>query len=119
MKRLIHTLIATALFATPALAHDPKLHKGPKVEGEVISVTGNRLEVGTKGGAVAVTLTPETKFEQGEGGAKAAKSDLKEGRHVMVSGRKLGSGEFAASEVMIRGVGGGEAKPDAHDDDDE
>lgn len=119
MKRLIHTLIATALFASPALAHDPKLHKGPKVEGEVTSVTGNRLQVGTQGGTVTVILTPETKFEQGEAGAKAAKSDLKEGRHVMVSGRKLGSGEFAAAEVMIHGGGGGEAMPHAHDDGDE
>ena len=37
----------------------------------MVSVRGSRLEVGTKGGTVAVTLTPETKFEQGEGGAHA------------------------------------------------
>ena len=111
MKRLMHALIAIALLVAPAFAHDPKLHKGPKVEGRVVSVKGNQLEVGTNDGTVAVTLSPETKYEQGAEGKKAEKSVLKEGQHVMVSGHKLESGEFAASEVMIHGD---EAKPHSH-----
>ena len=115
MKRLIHILVATALFASPAFAHDPKLHKGPKVEGRVVAVSGDRLEVGmTKGGTVAVYLTDETKYEQGAGGAKAARSALREGQHVMVSGHKLASGKFAASEVMIHADADGESKPHGH-----
>jgi hypothetical protein len=114
MKRVIYMLIATALSATSALAHDPKLHTGPKVEGKVISIKGDRLEVGSKDGVVAVTLSPETTY----GGPKAARSALKPGQEVMVSGRNLANGEFAAAEVMIHGAGGDESKRHAHDDDD-
>jgi cytochrome c-type biogenesis protein CcmE len=115
MKRLIRILITTALFASPAFAHDPKLHKGPKVEGKVVSLKGDRLEVGTtKGGTVAVYLTDETKYEQGADGSKAARSALREGQHVMVSGHKLASGKFAASEVMIRADADGASEPHGH-----
>lgn len=102
MNRLIHAVIATALIAAPALAHDPKLHVGPKVEGKVVSVNGDRLEVGTVGGVVAVTLSPNTTYELEMDGRKAERSVLKDGQEVKVSGHRLGSGEFAASEVMIR-----------------
>ena len=114
MKRLIFAFIASALFDSPALAHDPKLHKGPKVEGKVVSVEGNRLQVGTNDGTVAVTLSPETKYEEGPAGAKAEKLALHEGQHVMVSGHKLESGEFVASEVMIHGGHADDAKPHSH-----
>lgn len=114
MKRLIHAVIATALLATPALAHDPKLHKGPKVEGKVVSVKGDRLEVGTERGPVAVYLTDETKYEQGAAGAKAARGALREGQRVMVSGHRLASGKFAASEVMVHADADGESKPHGH-----
>ena len=114
MKRLIHAVIATALLATPALAHDPKLHKGPKVEGKVVSVKGDRLELGAPGSTVIVYLTDETKYEQGAAGAKAARGALREGQRVMVSGRKLASGKFAASEVMIHADPDGESKPHGH-----
>jgi hypothetical protein len=103
MKRLIHILIATAVFAPPAFAHDPKLHKGPKIEGEVVSLKDDRLDVGTKDGTVAVTLSPDTTFEQGESGKKAERGTLKQGQHVMVAGHKLGSGGFVATAVMIHG----------------
>ncbi len=103
MKRRICAILAALLIASPALAHDPKLHKGPTVAGKVVSLKGDRLEVGTVAGPVAVTLSPETNYELGTGGEKATKAALKEGQHVMVSGRKLESGAFAASEVMIHG----------------
>ena len=60
MNRFHFFLIVTILAATPAFAHDPKFHKGPKVEGVVVSVDGNRLHVVTKSETVAVTLSPVT-----------------------------------------------------------
>lgn len=118
MKRVSLFLVVIALFVSPAFAHDPKLHKGPKVEGKVVAVKENRLEVGTNDGTVAVTLSPETKYEFGAAGEKAEKSALREGQHVMVSGHKLESGAFAASEVMIHGNGDSadESKPHSHAD---
>lgn len=109
MKRLTRTLLTTFLLATPAFAHDPKEHKGPRVEGEVVSVTGTRLEVATKDGPVAVTLSPETTVERGDAGETASKEDLKLGQHVTVVGHKLASGGIAASSVHLLGSheGGG------------
>lgn len=118
MKRICYALLTTLLVASPALAHDPKLHKGPKVSGKVVSVKGDRLEVGTDSGPVAVTLTPETSYESGTDGGKATKAALKEGQTVMVSGHKLESGAVAASEVMIHGADD-ESKPHSHADGDE
>lgn len=115
MKRYICMFLATALVASPALAHDPKLHRGPKVEGKVVSVTGNRVVVETTSGTVAVTLNPETKYEQGDAGVEAAKVVLKPGQHVLVSGHKLESGDFAATGVMVDSDGKGESKPHGHE----
>ncbi|MBN8900884.1 MAG: hypothetical protein J0H57_07600 [Rhodospirillales bacterium] len=114
MKRICYALLATPLAASPALAHDPKLHKGPKVSGKVVSIQGDRLEVGTDSGPVAVTLTPETSYESGADGGKATKAALKVGQTVMVSGHKLESGAVAASEVMIHGSD--ESNPHSHAD---
>lgn len=115
MKLYIHMLLTTALMASPALAHDPKLHRGAKVVGKVISVTGNRVEVETTSGTVAVTLYPETSYEQGDAGVDAAKVMLQPGQHVMVSGHKLESGDFAATGVMIDSDDEGETKPHGHE----
>jgi hypothetical protein len=114
MKRILASLSITLLLASTALAHDPKLHKGPKVEGRVVSLKGDHLEVETKDGTVAVALSPETKYEQGMAGEQATKSVLKEGQHVMVTGHKLESGEFGASEVMVHTVGDHAHDPSAH-----
>lgn len=118
MKRTSYALLATLLLASPALAHDPKLHKGPKVSGKVVSINGDRLEVATDSGPVAVTLTPETTYEAGADGEPATKAALMEGQSVMVSGHKLESGTLAASEVMIHGSDD-ESKPHSHADGDE
>ena len=101
MNRLLQAAAATVLFASPAFAHDAKFHKGPKVEGEVVSLTDDHLAVATDKGTVDVTLSAETKYERGEEGAPADRGALKQGEHVMVSGHKLESGTFAASDVMI------------------
>lgn len=113
MKRLLCALLVTLLIASPALAHDAKLHKGATVAGKVLSLKGDRLEVGTDAGSVAVTLFPETAYESGADGEKATKAALKEGQHVMVSGHKLESGAFAATEVMMHGDDD-ESKPHTH-----
>lgn len=105
MKRIVLPLCLSLLLASPAFAHDPKLHKGPKVEGKVVSLRGDHLEVDTKAGTVSVTLSPETKYEQGDAGGQATRSAIKEGAHVMVVGHKLESGEIAASEVMVHAEG--------------
>lgn len=114
MKRIIYLLIAPALFAIPAFAHDPKLHKGPKVEGEVVSLQGDRLEVRTPGGDVPVTLTPETAIEQGQAGEKAERSALKKGQHVTASGHKLAGGGFTATSVTVHGGHDESGKPHPH-----
>jgi|SRR5579883_1666684 len=107
MKRLLQALVTTLLFVSPALAHDAKFHKGPKVEGTVVSLNGEQLAVATDNGIVNVALSDETKYEQGAEGAPAERGALKEGEHVIVSGHKLESGQFAASRVLVQG--------DAHD----
>lgn len=118
MKRTLYALIATALFAAPAFAHDPKLHKGPKVEGTVVSLKGDKLVVQTNDGPVKVALSIETSYEQGMAGEKATESALKEGEHVMISGHKLESGELVASEVMIyaHAENGEDSRPHGHAD---
>lgn len=103
MKRFTCILLATFLLATPAFAHDPKEHKGPKVEGEVVSVTETRLDVRTKDGPVSVKLSPETTVERGNAGDKASKGDMKPGHHVMVVGHKLAGGGLVASSVHLLG----------------
>lgn len=118
MARSIYALIATILFAAPAFAHDPKLHKGPKVEGTIVSLKGDKLVVQTNDDPVKVTLSLETSYEQGIAGEKATKSALKEGGHVMIFGHKLESGELVASEVMIyaHAENGEDSKPHGHAD---
>ena len=113
MNRITYSLLATLFLSTPALAHDSKLHTGPKVEGEVVSLTESRLGVGTTEGVVAVSLSPETTVERGEGGEKVGRAALKPGQHVVVNGHKLAGGELAASSVLI--VGGHDRGTGDHD----
>lgn len=103
MNRLKYSLLAPLLLSTSVLAHDSKHHTGPRVEGEVVSLTESRLGVGTKEGVVAVNLSPKTSVERGQGGEKVDRADLKPGQHVVVNGHKLAGGELAASSVLIVG----------------
>ena len=107
MKQLLLPSVVLFLsLTTSAFAHDEKLHKGPMIEGKLLSISGDIAFVETKGGKVSVALSSETKFEAGTEGNAAKKSDLKEGQHVMVSGHKLESGELAATGVMIHSESG-------------
>lgn len=112
MKRLLLMFFATLIFISPVLAHDKEAHKGPKIEGKLLSLQGNKAEVQTKSQKVTVLLSAETKYELGAEGKPSTKTELKPGSDVMVHGHKLESGEFGATEIMINAAASGE-----HDDD--
>ncbi len=97
---------AVIAFVSPAFAHDAKFHKGPMIEGKLISVTGDKAEVETKDGKTAVALSAGTKYESGKEGSPATKSDLKPGCAVMIHGHKLPGGTFGAMDVMIQPASG-------------
>lgn len=116
MKRIGQVLVVSLCFATSAFAHDPKMHKGPKVEGDVVAVQSDRIDLKTPDGVVAVTLAPETSYEEGDAGNKADRSALKKGQHVTVAGHKLPNGGLVAAMVMIGGAHD-ESEPHHHGDD--
>ena len=99
------TILAITLMIPLARAHDASLHKGKATTGEVVSVSGDKLEMKTSTGPVTVTLNDKTKYEHGT--KAAAKSHLQKGQRVSVFGTKLGTGELVAREVVI-------AAPDSH-----
>lgn len=117
MKQLTQLFLIATFFAAPAFAHDPILHKGPKVEGEIVAVHSDRLDIGTDQGTVAVTLATETTFES-ETGQKADRSNLKKGQHVQIAGHKLPTGGFIATMVML-GEAHEKSEPPHHHGDDE
>lgn len=100
-KTLLTTIVLMMALSGNAFAHDAKSHKGPMIEGKLVSIEKDRASLETDKGKVMVTLSPETKFEVGMDGEKGERSQLKEGQYLMVMGHKLESGEFAASEVMM------------------
>ena len=114
MKRLLLIFFATLIFINPALAHDKEAHKGPKIEGKLLSLQGNKAEVQTASRKVTVLLSAETKYELGAEGKPSTKTELKPGSDVMVHGHKLETGEFGATEIMINAAASG----GHHDDDD-
>ncbi|MEX2260930.1 MAG: DUF5666 domain-containing protein [Bryobacteraceae bacterium] len=97
-------IFAATLLALPANAHDPSKHKGKPTEGEVASVSGDRLELKTASGVIAVSLTSKTKIEHGAD--TVDKSHLKAGERIHVFGTKLPSGELVAKEIVITPSGG-------------
>ena len=101
MKTLLSSFLFLLFFAVPAVAHDKKFHKGPMIEGKLLSVQGEKAEVQTQTEKVTVLLSPDTKYETGAEGQVATKADLQAGCALMVYGHKLESGEFGATEVMI------------------
>jgi hypothetical protein len=101
MKRMVATMATFLWLIVPAtvMAHDPSLHKGKSVDGEVTSVTGDRFELKTASGTVPVTFSSKTKFEHGK--ATVDKSHLTTGQEVKVFGTKLPSGDLVAKEVLL------------------
>lgn len=105
-RYLFSTVLFIALLAPSlAVAHDASLHKGKPTNGEVVSISGDKLELKTATGPITVTLNEKTKYEHGN--QTAAKSHLQKGERVTVFGTKLATGELVAKEVLI-------GAPDSH-----
>ena len=105
MKFVRLTILLIGLAAPVLLtAHDAKLHKGKATVGEIVAVSGDRLEIKTDAGAKTVLLDAKTKIEKGN--QKAAAADLKKGDQVSVFGTTLASGELVSREIVV-----GKAQP--------
>jgi hypothetical protein len=103
MKNIATTvLMAIALFAGNAMAHDPKLHKGKSTSGEIVSIADDRFEMKTATGTTVVSFSSKTQFEHGN--QKVDKTHLSKGAKVSVIGTKLPTGELVAREVMLGGA---------------
>ena len=103
MKSIALTvLMAVALTATTAMAHDAKLHKGKATTGEIVSVADDRFEMKTAAGTTVVSFSSKTHFEHGT--QKVDKSHLSKGATVSVIGTKLPTGELVAREVILGGA---------------
>jgi hypothetical protein len=98
-KLSITLLLVGLLIPSAARAHNPSKHKGKGVEGEIVSIENNRMELKTSAGPRNVTINDKTKFERGS--AQVTKSDLKKGDRVTVFGTKLASGELVAREILL------------------
>ena len=102
MKQMIAALFAVSLMVPGlALAHDASKHKGKPVQGEVVSVSKDRIDLKTATGTVPVTFSSKTKFEHGN--AAVDSTHVTKGAQVSVFGTKLPSGEMVAREVLIGG----------------
>ena len=104
-SNLIAFLVLTSAFTSHAFAHDAKFHKGPKIEGSVVAVKGDRVEVKTDKGNVVVLLTPDTKLEEDKA-ETTPMGEIKEGQAVVVHGHKLVSGEMAATDIIVHDASG-------------
>jgi RNase P/RNase MRP subunit p29 len=101
-RKLTITLLFLALLIPSAVrAHDPSQHKGKGVQGEIVSIENDRIELKTSAGTKIVKLNDKTKLEHGN--QKMAKEDLKKGHQVKVIGTTLASGEIVAREVLMTG----------------
>ncbi len=105
MKSLAVSLMFLATLSLPfsMSAHDAKMHKGKATQGEITSVSGDRFEMKTAMGTVAVTLSSKTKFEHGD--EAVDKTHLKVGEHVSVFGTKVSKGEISANSVLLGAAG--------------
>ncbi|MCI0424007.1 MAG: DUF5666 domain-containing protein [Acidobacteria bacterium] len=98
-KLPVGLLFLALLIPSAARAHDPSKHKGKGVQGEIVSIENDRIELKTAAGAKTVTIKDKTKFERGS--AQVTKSDLKKGDRVTVFGTKLANGELVAREILL------------------
>jgi RNase P/RNase MRP subunit p29 len=100
-KLTITLLFLGLLIPSAARAHDPSKHKGKGVQGEIVSIDNDRIELKTSTGTKIVKLNDKTKLEHGS--QKMAREDLKKGNQVKVIGTTLASGEIVAREVLMTG----------------
>jgi hypothetical protein len=82
-----------------AVAHDASKHKGKPIQGEVVNVSSDNVELKTAAGNVPVTFSSKTKFEHGN--ATVDRTHVTKGAQVSVFGTKLPTGEVVAREVLI------------------
>ena len=101
-------LCTLLLLTLAAFAHDPKLHKGKAISGEIVSIATDGFAMKTATGNLAVKFDGKTKFEHGND--KATSQHLKKGERVSVIGTRLATGELVAREVMIGATPGHHAK---------
>jgi hypothetical protein len=100
MTRIIGRGIALVLLAAGlAAAHEQSLHKAQPTDGEVVSVSKDRLVVETAKGNVSVTLSDSTTVERGE--EQVARDAIHTGDHVSVFGTTLATGELVAREIVM------------------
>lgn len=105
MRSMAVSLMVLATLSLPfsMSAHDKKLHKGNATEGEITSVSGDRFQMKTATGTVAVKLSSKTTFEHGQ--EVVDKTHLKVGEHVSVFGTKVSKTEISASSVLLGAAG--------------
>ena len=100
VKKMSAALLFVALLIpSPARAHDPSKHKGKGVQGEIVSIANDGIELKTSAGAQTVTTNDKTQFERGS--AQITTADLKKGDRVTVFGTKLANGELVAREILL------------------
>jgi len=111
MKRRHVTLLALAAMLLPglSLAKDAKKPKEQKTMGEVVAVAGDRLELKTKKGIVAVLLTGKPRI--GMGDAEVSPAALRKGAKVTVVGITQASGEIVAREIRLPAPAAQSASP--------
>src|SRR5262245_3760075 len=101
-KTSVMLLFLALLVPSAARAHDPSKHKGKGVQGEIVSIENDRIELKTSTGLKVVKLDDKTNLEHGN--QKMAKEDLKKGNQIKVIGTTLASGEIVAREVLMTGA---------------
>lgn len=97
--RLITIMAAITLTSGSTFAQDASNHTGRTVQGEVVSLSGDRFELKTEMGVIPVTFSLKTKFQHGN--AIVDQAHVTKGAQVSVFGTKLPSGELVAREVVI------------------
>lgn len=100
LQKQFATLILTCIMgAGVSMAHDPSQHKGTPTKGEILSISGGKIQVKTEAGVKTVSVNEKTTFERGK--AKTSLSDFKKGDRVAIMGTTLATGEIVAREVLL------------------
>ena len=92
-------MIVALAVVTLASAHDASLHKGKPTDGEIVSITGEKMQIKAAAGPVTVVLNNKTKYEHGN--QTVDMSHVQKGQKVSVFGTKLDTGELVAREILI------------------